>query len=203
VVWGAPEFQYDLTVDRQGRVFVPDHGQFTVAGTQLDALRADMKQWLAQQHAGLMEDPQTVFMDLSLTRLRPLKIFMLGEVAQPGGYTVSATANAFNALYSVGGPLRRGSLRRIQVIRDGSVADTVDLYDYLADSGTPAPVNLQSGDYIRVPVRGKTVAITGAVERPAYYEMTPGETVRDLIDYAGGVAPDAYGAEFESAGYPP
>ncbi|MEF8816526.1 MAG: SLBB domain-containing protein [Salinibacter sp.] len=197
VVWGAPEFQYDLTVDRQGRVFVPDHGQFTVAGTQLDALRADMKQWLAQQHAGLTEDPQTVFMDLSLARLRPLKIFVLGEVAQPGGYTVSATANAFNALYSVGGPLRRGSLRRIQVIRDGSVADTVDLYDYLADSGTPAPVNLQSGDYIRVPVRGKTVAITGAVERPAYYEMTPGETVRDLIDYAGGVAPDAYGADFE------
>jgi len=197
VVWGAPEFQYDLTVDRQGRVFVPNHGQFTVAGTRLDALRADMKQWLARQHSGLTADPQTVFMDLSLTRIRPLRIFVLGEVDRPGGYTVSATANAFNALYSVGGPLQRGSLRRIQVIRDGAVADTVDLYDYLAESATPTPVNLQSGDYLRVPVRGKTVAITGAVERPAYYEMRRGETVRDLIRYAGGLAPEAYTADFE------
>ena len=197
VVWGAPEYQYDLTVDRQGRVFVPNHGQFTAAGKQLDALRADMKQWLSQQHAGLTEEPQTVFMDLSVTRLRPLRIFVLGEVARPGGYTVSATANAFNALYSVGGPLRRGSLRRIQVIRDGAVADTVDLYDYLAEGGTPDPVNLQSGDYLRVPVRGTTVAITGAVERPAYYELTAGETVRDLIAYAGGPAPEAYTADFE------
>lgn len=197
VVWGAPEFQYDLTVDRQGRIFVPDHGQFTAAGKTIEALRTDVKQWLSRQHSGLTEDPQTVFMDLSVTRLRPLKVFVLGEVAQPGGYTVSATANAFNALYSVGGPLQRGSLRRIRVIRDGSVADTVDLYDYLAEGGQPSPVNLQSGDYIRVPVRRKTVAITGAVPRPAYYEMTEGETVRDLIEYAGGVEPKAYGADFE------
>ncbi len=197
VVWGAPEFQYDLTVDRQGRVFVPDHGQFTAVGKQLDALRADMKQWLSRRHSGLAEDPQTVFMDLSVTRIRPLRIFVLGEVAQPGGYTVSATSNAFNALYSVGGPLQRGSLRQIHVIRDGAVVDTVDLYDYLTEGAIPDPVGLQSGDYLRVPVRGKTVAITGAVERPAYYEMTDGETVRDLIEYAGGLAPEAYTADFE------
>lgn len=197
VVWGAPEFQYDLTVDRQGRIFVPDHGQFTAAGKQLDALREDVKKWLSRKHSGLLEDPQTVFMDLSITRMRPLKIFVLGEVAQPGGYTVSATSNAFNALYSVGGPLRRGSLRRIQVLREGTVADTVDLYEYLTEGTRPEPVDLQSGDYLRVPVRGKTVAITGAVERPAYYEMREGETVRDLIEYAGGVTPAAYGAAFE------
>ena len=197
VVWGAPEFQYDLTVDRQGRVFVPDHGQFTAVGKRLDALRADMKRWLSRKHSGLTEDPQTVFMDLSVTRIRPLRIFVLGAVPRPGGYTVSATSNAFNALYSVGGPLQRGSLRRIQVIRDGAVADTVDLYDYLTEGAVPDPVNLQSGDYLRVPVRGKTVAITGAVERPAYYEMTDGETVRDLIEYAGGLAPGAYTADFE------
>lgn len=197
VVWGAPEYQYDLTVDRQGRVFVPDHGQFTAAGKSLEALRRDMKRWLGRKHAGLRKDPQTVFMDLSITRLRPLRIFVLGAVAQPGGYTVSPTANAFNALYSVGGPTQRGSLRRIQVIRDGAVADTVDLYDYLAERGTPTPVPLRSGDYLRIPVRGKTVAVTGAVKRPAYYELREGETVRDLIAYAGGLAPDAYTADFE------
>ncbi|MCS3697413.1 SLBB domain-containing protein [Salinibacter ruber] len=197
VVWGAPEFQYDLTVDRQGRVYVPNHGQFTAASKQLSTLRADMKKWLSRKHSGLTEDPQTVFMDLSVTRIRPLRIFVLGEVARPGGYTVSAMSNAFNALYSVGGPLQRGSLRRVQVIREGEVAETVDLYDYLVDSGTPNPTGLQSGDYLRVPIRGKTVAITGAVERPAYYEMKGGETVRDLIEYAGGLQSEAYTADFE------
>ncbi|MFB6230130.1 MAG: SLBB domain-containing protein [Salinibacter sp.] len=191
-VWGAPEFQYTLTVDRQGRVYVPNHGQFTAAGKRLSTLRKEMKKWLSKKHSGLTAEPQTVFMDLSVTRIQPIRIYVLGAVPQPGGYTVSAMSNAFNALYSVGGPLRRGSLRRIRVIRDGEVTDTVDLYDYLTDGASPDPVALQDGDYLRVPVRGKTVAITGAVERPAYYELKEGETVRDLIEYAGGLRPEAY-----------
>lgn len=196
VVWGAPEFQYDLTVDPQGRIYVPDHGQFTVGGRQLGALREDVKQWLARRHSGLIADPQTVFMDLSVTRVQPLKIYVLGEVQRPGGYTVSAMSSAFNALYSVGGPRQRGSLRKVRVIRDGETAETVDLYDYLVDGNDPEPVGLQNGDFLRVPTRGKTVAITGAVKRPAYYEMTEGETVQDLIDYAGGLESDAYGPTF-------
>lgn len=196
VVWGAPEFQYNLTVDRQGRVYVPNHGQFTAAGKQLSTLRADMKQWLGRQHSGLVEQPQTVFMDLSITRIQPIRIYVLGAVARPGGYTVSAMSNAFNALYSVGGPLKRGSLRRIQVIRDGEISARIDLYDYLVDSRTPSPVPLQNGDYLRVPVRGKTVAVTGAVERPGYYELKDDESLRDLVEYAGGLEPDAYTQSF-------
>ncbi|MFB6278882.1 MAG: SLBB domain-containing protein [Salinibacter sp.] len=196
VVWGAPEFQYDLTVDRQGRIFVPDHGQFTVAGKELGELRTDMKKWLSRKHSGLTAEPQTVFMSLSVTRIQPIKIYVLGEVARPGGYTVSAMSNVFNSLYSVGGPLQRGTLRRIRVIRDGQVASTVDLYNYLVEGKSPDPVGLQSGDYLRVPVRGKTVAITGAVQRPAYYEMKDGETVKDLINYAGGLESDAYTTTF-------
>ena len=192
VVWGAPEFQYDLSVDRQGRIFVPNHGQFTAAGKRLSALRDEMRQWLSRQHQGLTTDPPTVFMDLSVTRIRPVQVFVLGEVPQPGGYTVSAMSTVFNALYSIGGPLQRGSLRRVRIIRNGEVIDTVDLYDYLLEGGRPQPVQLQSNDYIHVPPRGETVAITGAVKRPAYYEMKPDETVRDLIGYAGGLEAEAY-----------
>jgi len=195
-VWGGAEFTYELQVDREGRVTVPNVGQFTVAGKRLDELRTEMKQWLSRSYSGLTSDPPTVFMDLSLTRVRPSQVFVLGEVAQPGGYVVSSFATVFNALYSVGGPLQRGSLRNIRVIRDGEVVETVDLYDYLLDGYSPDPVQLQSNDYVFIPPRGRTVAITGAVKRPAYYEMKEGETVEDLIEYAGGLKANAYADRF-------
>jgi protein involved in polysaccharide export with SLBB domain len=196
-VWGGAEFTYELPVDQGGRVTVPNVGQFTVSGKSLDELRTEMKQWLSQSYSGLTSDPPTVFMDLTLTRVRPTQVFVLGEVPQPGGYMVSGYSTVFNALYSVGGPLRRGSLRNISVIRDGEVVETVDLYDYLLQGYSPDPVQLQSNDYIFVPPRGETVAVTGPVKRPAYYEMTEDETVKDLIDYAGGLKPNAYTKRFQ------
>ena len=196
-VWGGAEFRYELQVDREGRVTVPNVGQFTVAGKRLDELRQEMKKWLSRSYSGLTADPPTVFMDLTLTRVRPSQVFVLGEVPQPGGYTVSSFATVFNALYSVGGPLRSGSLRNIKVIRDGEVVETVDLYDYFIQGYSPNSVQLQSNDYIFVPPRGETVAITGAVKRPAYYEMREGETVQDLLEYAGGLEPNAYVKRFQ------
>lgn len=196
-VWGGAEFTYELSVDQGGRVTVPNVGQFTVSGKSLDELRTEMKKWLSRSYSGLTSDPPTVFMDLTLTRVRPTQVFVLGEVAQPGGYVVSSFSTVFNALYSVGGPLQRGSLRDIKVIRDGEVVETVDMYDYLLQGYSPDPVQLQSNDYIFVPPRGETVAITGPVKRPAYYEMTEDETVGDLIEYAGGLKPNAYTKRFQ------
>jgi protein involved in polysaccharide export with SLBB domain len=195
-VWGGAEFTYDLQVDPEGRVTVPNVGQLTVAGKSLDELRQDMKTWLSRSYAGLTSDPPTVFMDLTLTRVRPAQVFVLGEVPQPGGYMVSSFATVFNALYSVGGPLQRGSLRNIKLIRDGEVVSKIDLYDYLIDGYSPNAVQLRSNDYIFVPPRGETVAITGAVKRPAYYEMKEGETMADLLEYAGGLKPEAYADRF-------
>jgi protein involved in polysaccharide export with SLBB domain len=191
-VWGGAEFTYELPVDQGGRVTVPNVGQFTVSGKSLDELRSEMKQWLSRSYSGLTSDPPTVFMDLTVTRVRPTQVFVLGEVPQPGGYMVSAFSTVFNALYSVGGPLKRGSLRNIRVVRDGEVAEDVDLYDYLTQGYSPDPVQLQSNDYVFVPPRGKTVAVTGAVQREAYYEMQEDETVQDLLNYAGGLKPEAY-----------
>jgi protein involved in polysaccharide export with SLBB domain len=196
-VWGGAEFTYELPVDQGGRVTVPNVGQFTVAGKRLDELRKEMKQWLSRSYSGLTSDPPTVFMDLTLTRVRPSQVFVLGEVSQPGGYVVSSYSTVFNALYSVGGPLQRGSLRNIKVIRDGEVVETVDMYDYLLQGYSPDPVQLQSNDYVFVPPRGKTVAITGPVKRPAYYEIKDDETVEDLVEYAGGLKPEAYTKRFQ------
>ena len=196
-VWGGAEFAYELPVDREGRVTVPNVGQFTVAGKRLDELRREMKKWLSRSYSGLTSEPQTVFMDLTLTRIQPSRVFVLGEVPQPGGYTVSSFSTVFNALYSVGGPLKRGTLRNIRVIRDGEVISTVDLYNYLMEGYSPNSVQLQSNDYVFVPPRGKTVGIRGAVKRPAYYEMKEGETVSDLLEYAGGLKAEAYAKRFQ------
>ena len=190
--WGATQFQYDLTVDQEGRIFIPNVGQYTVAGKRLDALRPELREWLSQKYAGLTSDPPTISMDLTVTRVRPVQVYVLGEVRYPGGYTVSSGSTVFNVLYSMGGPMRRGSLRNIQVIRDGEVVTTVDLYDYLMRGYNPNPVRLQNGDNIYIPPRNKTVAITGQVRRPAYFEMKSDETFRDLLTYAGDLRPEAY-----------
>ena len=195
-VWGGAEFQYDLPVDDQGRVTVPNVGQFTVAGKRLETLRDEMKMWLSRNYAGLTSDPPTVFMDLTVTRIQPVHVFVLGEVAQPGGYTLSAYSTVFNALYSVGGPKRSGSLRNVRVIRDGEVIAEVDLYQYLLEGYSPSGVRLQNNDYVFVPERGETVAIEGAVKRPAYFEMKEDETFRDLLEYAGGLKAEAYTKRF-------
>ncbi len=191
-VWGAAEFQYDLQVDREGRIYLPNVGQFTVAGKRLRRLRIDLKKWLGRTYSGLATLPPTIFMDLTLTRLRPIKVFVLGEVARPGGYTVPNSSTVFSALYRVGGPLPGGSLRQIQVIRDGKPKANVDFYNYLLKGFDSNQVRLTENDHIFIPLRGKTVKIAGEVKRPAIYEVTDGETLAELLEYAGGLTPQAY-----------
>ncbi|SHK08580.1 SLBB domain-containing protein [Rhodothermus profundi] len=192
IVWGATEFAYDLTVDREGRIFVPNVGQFTVAGKRLEVLRDELKRWLARSYAGLLEDPPTVFMDLTVTRLQPVYIYALGEVKQPGGYVIASQSTVFQALYAVGGPKISGSLRDVRVVRNGRVLARVDLYDYLLRGEGRDDVRLQNNDQLFVPPRGKTVAIRGAVRRPAIYELKEKEGLRELIQFAAGLKPEAF-----------
>lgn len=195
-VWGAAEFQYDLPVDPEGRVYVPKVGQLTVAGKSLQDLRRDMRIWLSRSYAGLVDEPPSVMMDVTVTRMRPLQVFVLGEVEQPGGYQVPSGSSIFSALYSVGGPLQGGSLRDVRVVRGDRIAE-VDLYDYLLKGFRSDALQLQSGDNIFVPPRGKTVSVAGAVKRPALYEVRDGETFEDLLTFAGGLKAEAYTKRFQ------
>ena len=196
-VWGAAEFQYTLPVDLEGRIFVQHVGQITVAGKRLNALREDLKRTLSRSYSGLVSDPPAVFMDLTVTRLRPIHIFVLGEVGRPGGYTVSSSSTLFNVLYSVGGPLTRGSLRSIDVIRNGRIIETLDVSDYLLKGFSGRPIRLQSNDFVFVRPRGKSVLISGQVNRPVTFELTEDEDFADLLEYAGGLLPDAYSKRFQ------
>lgn len=191
-VWGAVELQYQLTVDDQGNVFIPTAGQVFVSGVSYEELQNKLTAYLSQFYEGLASDPPTVFLDVSLAKLRPIKIFVMGEVAQPGGYNISSFATVFNALYAVGGPLTTGSLREIRVIRNNKVLTTVDIYDYLLEGKLIGDVRLQNNDMIFIPPRKKTVSIDGQVLRPAIYELKDNENLEKLLHFSGGLKTTAY-----------
>jgi protein involved in polysaccharide export with SLBB domain len=191
-LWGAVELQYELTVDNQGTVFIPTAGQMFVSGVSYSDLKNKMTIYLSKFYEGLTANPPTVFLDISLAKLKPIKIFVMGEVSKPGGYTISSFASVFNALYSVGGPLTSGSLREIRVIRNNKVISKVDLYDYLLKGQLIGDVRLQNNDMVFIPPRGKTVSVLGEVLRPAIYELRSGENLKKLIEFAGGLKATAY-----------
>ena len=197
IVFGATEFQHDLLVDNEGRILVPNVGQRTVAGNRLDDLRDDLRIWLARSYAGLLTDPPEVLMDLSVTRLKPVNVFVLGEVSKPGRFPLPSNSSVFNALYTVGGPLESGSLRDVRVIRRGREAYSVDMYEYLLTGYSTRDLRLQSGDNIFIPPRGKTVTIIGEVHRPAIYELSSEESFIDLLNYAGGLKAEAFIDRFQ------
>lgn len=191
-MWGAAEFQYQLEVDVQGNIFIPTAGQFFVSGTSYESLQKKMTTYLSKYYEGLATNPPTIFLDISLSKLKPIKIFVTGEINQPGGYNISSFANVFNALYAVGGPLTSGSLREIRVIRNNKVISSVDIYDYLLKGQLIGDVRLQNNDMIFIPPRKKSVSIKGEVLRPAIYELKEGENLQKLIEFAGGLNATAY-----------
>ena len=131
-------------------------------------------------------------MDVSLGNLRPLRIQVLGEVAQPGAYTVSPSATLFSALYYFNGPTTMGSLRDIQLIRNGKKIASIDFYDYLLTGKKPKDQKLQLDDVIFIPRRLKTVTIEGGINRNGIYELKPKENLFDLVTIAGDLRVTAY-----------
>ena len=145
MLWGETQFRQVLTVDREGFVFIPEIGQVFVNGLNLNLLESKLFRVFSQSYASL--NPQnrtpTTFLDVSLGNLRPLRIQVLGEVAQPGAYTVSPSATLFSALYYFNGPTTLGSLRDVQLIRAGEKVASIDFYDFLLTGKRPEDQKLQ------------------------------------------------------------
>ncbi|MFP4165302.1 MAG: SLBB domain-containing protein [Chitinispirillaceae bacterium] len=186
-VWGQTEFQYELTVDNEGKILIPIAGKVHVSGIPFEQLQEKLKSLLSRHYSTLKSQPPRTFMDLTIAKLRPIRVYIMGEVKQPGGYTVSSFASVFSALYSVGGPRERGSLREISVIRNDSTVATVDIYDYLLNGRSDSDVRLRNNDVIFVPPRGKTVSVSGSVARPAVYELKKDDNLKKLLSFSGGV----------------
>ncbi len=189
VLSGDVELVHNLEVTRDGFVLIPQVGQLYVSSLTMAQVKALLRQQLGRSYSGIRTG-STLF-DLTLARLRTNQVYVIGEVVQPGAYQLASVATVLNALYAAGGPTERGGMRAVRVERQGQTVATFDLYDYLLKGDTKSDVTLEMGDVVFVPVHGVRATVTGAVIRPAVYELAQGQTLRDLVASAGGFAPEA------------
>lgn len=185
IVTGDVELAYQLPITRDGSLVIPDVGAVSVNGLTLAQLEGVLRQRLARVYSGV-EDGGTTRFQVTLGRLRANQIFLVGEVERPGSYLLSGTATGFNALYQGGGPAVNGTYRNVEVRRGGGTVRHVDLYDYLLAGRIANDVQLENGDMVFVPLAGPRVSVIGEVRRPAIYEMREGETLADVLGFAGG-----------------
>lgn len=183
-VWGPVDFNTSLTIDRNGQVNLPKVGVVTLAGVAVRDLDKTL-----QGHLG------KVFTNFSanatLGRLRGIQVYVVGQALQPGTFHLSSLSTLVNALFASGGPNANGSMRNIQLKRAGKTVTTLDLYDFIALGDKTRDLPLMSGDVIVIPPVGPRVAVTGALDRAAIYELKPDSastTVADILSLSGGVS---------------
>ncbi len=184
-LWGKVEQQYDLTIDREGKVFVPKIGEVAAWGLSIGEFEKQLKGRLSKVYSDFS-------LSVSLGKIRSIRVYLTGEVKKPGAYTVSSLLTLYNAMYLAGGPNPRGSLRDVRLIRNGKVEKSVDLYDFLLKGNSEGDVRLSSGDAVFVPVASARVAIDGEINRPAIYEIKDGEKAANLVEMAGGPTSRAF-----------
>jgi polysaccharide biosynthesis/export protein len=183
-LYGGQNRTFPLTVNRDGSVNFPGLGPIRVAGMSFGDVQSTIESRVSQQMIG-------VSANVSMGEIRSIRIFVLGEASQPGNFSVSGLATMTTALFASGGVKPIGSLRDIQLKRQGAVVRHLDLYDLLIRGDTSADAKLQPGDVIFIPPVGPTVAVEGEVRRPAIYELKSTTNAAGLLQMAGGLTPEA------------
>jgi polysaccharide export outer membrane protein len=183
-LWGGISQRLTRTVDRGGQISLPEIGPVLVSGKTLAALQQDVQQELRSQY-------RNVSAGVSLTRLRTIRIYEVGEVASPGAYDISSLSTPLNALFVAGGPSTRGSLRILKHYRGTQLVQTVDVYDLLLHGVKTNIERLENGDTVQVPSIGPQVTIEGMVRRPAIYELRDEKNLASVLELAGGLLPAA------------
>ncbi|MEE8575925.1 MAG: SLBB domain-containing protein, partial [candidate division Zixibacteria bacterium] len=184
-LWGRVEKEMHLTVDRDGKVFIPKVGTMQAWGRTLAEFEVNARNKFGTVYSEFS-------LSISLGAIRSIRVYLTGEVHRPGAYTVSSLTSLFNALYLAGGPTENGSMRSIRLMRSGKAVAEADLYRFLLKGDNSSDVRLRTGDAIFVPVTGPRVAIRGEIRREAIYELRGKETASDLLELAGGPKAEAH-----------
>jgi len=183
---------YDLRISAEGTVKIESLAPIYLNGLSVQKAKEKVNQRLKILFAGLSNGGLN--MDLTLGKVRSIKVTIVGEVQNPGTYSVSSLATLFNALYVSAGPNTIGSFRNIQLLRNNKIVQTFDLYDFLLEGRMHGNVGLQDQDVVFVPIAERKVEFIGQVKRPMIYELKSGDDLSDAIKYAGGFTDNAYKA---------
>ena len=179
-LWGGISQSFSRTVDREGKIVLPEAGTIVVAGLSLERAQALVQSSLSQQ----FRDAKVA---VTIARLRTVRVYVVGDVQRPGAYDISSLSTPLNALYAAGGPTSIGSLRVARHVRGKELVREVDLYEFLLRGVRPDTERIQDGDTILVSPVGRQVAVAGMVKRPAIYELKDETKLSDVLNDAGGV----------------
>lgn len=191
-IWGASQQTYQLRIETNGAVNIPDVGPVYVSGIEFSKAKELIKKRLIAIYQGMDGPSPNTYAEVSISNLRSIKINVIGEVMAPGTYTLPSTASAFNALYLSGGPNENGSFRNIQIIRDNKTLKSIDVYDYLLNANMQGNIQLREQDIIYIPTYQKRVEASGAFKRTGIFELNEKEKLSDLIRYLGGFTDQAF-----------
>jgi protein involved in polysaccharide export with SLBB domain len=178
--WGASSQHIQRSVDREGRIAIPEAGSTVVAGRTLGEVQQTIQKMLSHQLRGIS-------VDVTLGKLRTVRVYVVGDVKNPAAYDISSLSTALSALIAAGGPTDTGSYRTVKHYRGKALVEEVDLYDLMLKGVSSGEVHLESGDSILVPPIGPQVTVGGKVRRPAIYELRKEQTLDQVLDLAGGV----------------
>ncbi len=183
-LWGGVSQRIYRVVDREGRVSLPEVGPLLVSGKSLADVQRSLQETLRSQF-------RQVSAEVSLSRLRTIRVYEVGDIANPGAYDISSLSTPLNALFVAGGPTQRGSLRIVKHYRGNQLVEVVDLYDLLLHGVRSDLQRLENGDSILVPPVGPQVTVDGMVRRPAIYELKDERNLASVLELAGGLLPTA------------
>jgi protein involved in polysaccharide export with SLBB domain len=180
-IWGQVSRQANIRVDRSGEIYLPDVGQVHVAGLAFSELDAHLRQAVGRVY-------HNFDLTVDVGQIRAIQIYVSGQARRPGVYTVSSLSTLADALFASGGPSVEGSMRSIELRRDGATVTRFDLYDLLIRGDKTKDVKLLAGDVIFIPPVGPEAAVFGSVKNPAIYELRPQESLEGVLADAGGVS---------------
>lgn len=178
--WGAIDIDYRSTVDRNGLLNLPKVGSFNVSGVKASELEKHLRSQIGRLYTNFD-------LSVSLGQLRGVKVFVVGPAQRPGVFTLTSQSTMLSAVVMAGGPAPNGSMRKVLLRRDGKVISELDIYEFLVAGDKSKDVQLAAGDVVVFQPAGARVALTGALDTPAIYELkTPQEPARQVLRYAGG-----------------
>ena len=192
-VWGASELNLTQTISTEGIINIPNIGPISISGLTVEAASERIKQQLGRIMSDIVnENEPNTFVSVSLGKIRSISVNIVGEAREPGTYTLPSLSTLFNALYAAGGSNNIGTLRNIKVFRNNKLIATLDVYDYLKNGMSETNIRLENDDLILIEPYQNHVSTKGKLKRNKIFELKKGETLSDLIEFAGGFKGDAF-----------